>query len=470
VLLGLGAGQVISQAAPADGLTAPPNIVLLVLDDQDAFTPFWDAMPRTRQLVPDRGMTFTNMFSTTPICTPGRATILSGRQAHHTHVYTLVGPTGGWNFASQLQTTFPVALSRQGYMNALLGKTWGSTVPDPGWNVWVALGGDHLYEGYGYEVTEKSLAGAYSGYIGEEYSTDFLSDKAVAFLRERAGSPQPFFLYLAPTAPHLPLPPAPRHEATARARWNGRLPHRANYNERNIADKSQWLRSTGSVRSAAVPYADGEYYKRMGSLMAVDEMMDRVHRELVHLGEWDNTIVVVTSDNGYNLGSHRLIHKMAPYEESIRVPLAVAGPSVQVGEVDALVGLHDLAPTFIDLAGGTPQWAMDGQSLAPFLFDGPQAEVNWRSALIVEYNSGGVYPGYNPGGRMARGYSLDIPTYRGLRTSEHKYIRWNSTGEEEIYDLLSDPQELNNLLKTSRTPEVQQLRKSFRSELSHAFR
>jgi arylsulfatase A-like enzyme len=458
-------GQVLGQAEPLAAAPAQrPNFVLLVLDDQDAFTPFWDAMPRTRQLVPARGLIFTNAFSTTPICTPGRATILSGRQAHHTHVYTLVGPTGGWNFASQLGSTFAVALSQLGYTNALFGKTWGSTVPDPGWRVWCALGGDHMYEGYNYEVTEKALDGSYSNYIGGEYSTDFLADKAIGFLRARAGSSLPFFLYLAPTAPHLPLSPAPRHQAIAYQRWNGRLPHRADYNERNISDKSQWLKSTAAIRSAAVPYADGEYYKRMGSLMAVDEMMGRVHQELVRQGVWDNTIVIVTSDNGYNLGAHRLIHKMAPYEESIKVPLAVAGPGVVVDESNALVGLHDLAPTFIDLAGGTLHWPMDGQSLAPFLLEGAQADVNWRTSLIIEYNTGGVFPGYNPGGAMRRGYSLDIPTYRGLRTSDHKYIRWGATGEEEIYDLTSDPLELNNLVKTA-TPEVQQLRKAFRAQL-----
>jgi len=119
-----------------------------------------------------------------------------------------------------------------------------------------------------------------------------------------------------------------------------------------------------------VPYARQEYHKRMGSLLAVDEMMGRIRSVLVSQGRWDKTIVVVTSDNGYNLGAHRLIHKMAPYEESIRIPLYIAGPGISGGEVGKIVGLHDLAPTFLQLAGGQVPSYIDGKSLLPFLTTG----------------------------------------------------------------------------------------------------
>jgi N-acetylglucosamine-6-sulfatase len=442
-----------------------PNILLLVLDDQDAFTPFWDAMPRTRRMVRDKGMTFTTAFAPTPICAPGRCTLLSGRLAHNTGVFTLVGPYGGNNFSHQLNHTLPVELMRRGYTNAMFGKSWGTTQINPGWHVWCALGGDHMYEGYGYTVTEDSLHGPPRGYIGNKYSTDFLSDKVVEFLRDREGDRSPFFIWLGPTAPHLPLPPAPRHARIAQARWGGKLPKRPNFNEAEISDKSAWLRATGAVRSAAVPYAQGEYPKRMGSLMAVDEMMERIRRELLAQDEWDNTVVIVVSDNGYNLGSHRLIHKQAPYEESERVPLAIAGPGIAKGKVSKLVGIQDIAPTIVELAGGrVPGWMEDGRSLVPFLDGEDEANVRWRDAIVGEYIGGYVTPGYNPGGSMRRGYSLDLPTYTSLRTERYKYIRWQS-GEEEIYDLRADPYELSNMLKV-RKPGVTKLRQSLRAKLA----
>jgi arylsulfatase A-like enzyme len=237
--------------------------------------------------------------------------------------------------------------------------------------------------------------------------------------------------------------------AYAKSKWGNALPIRTNYNEPDVSDKSRWLRSTAAVRSEAVPYANEEYYKRMGSLMAVDELVARLARTLQAQGKWSNTVVIVTSDNGYNLGSHRLIHKMAPYEESIRIPMVFAGPGVAHGQVSQIVGLHDIAPTLIQLAGGSPPGDLDGRSLVPFMHHGASAAIPWRSAIVTEYDGGFVGIGYNPGGTMAAGFALDIPTYRSLRTDTKKYIYWTATGEEEVYDLASDPFELNNLVRTN---------------------
>jgi N-acetylglucosamine-6-sulfatase len=432
------------------GFPDKPNILVLMLDDQDDLTsPYWEAMPQTESMVRG-GVHFVNMFGATPICSPGRCTFLSGRLAHNTGVFTLVGPTGAWVFGSEVNTEFSVALSQLGYINAHFGKTWGETQPNPGWRRWCALGGNNIYTGYDYTVTDYWAGGHAANYMSQQYSTDFLSHKAVQFLQSQAGSNQPFFIYLAPTAPHLPLPPPRRYAFYAQRRWGNALPKRPNYNEKDISDKSSWLRAQGAVRSAAVPYASMEYHKRMGSLMAVDDMMAAVKEELVAQGKWQNTIVVFTSDNGYNLGAHRLIHKMAPYEESIHVPLYIAGPGVASGTVQGMVGLHDLAPTFIHLAGGQPAADIDGKSLIFFLATGSDnAEPNWRTVLVTEYNAGGVDPGYNPGGAERVGYSLDIPTYRSVRTPSYKYIHWTATREEEVYDLIHDPFELRNLTRAN---------------------
>jgi arylsulfatase A-like enzyme len=432
-------------------VAGPPNVILLLLDDQDATTPFWDAMPSTASLVCNRGMSFTTAISPTPICAPGRVTLLSGRLAHNTGVFTMAGPNGPDMFAGPtgVGQTIATALQGLGYVTAHFGKTWGSVTIDPGWHSWCCLTFPNLYEGTGYTVVEQVAVGAPSHYVSGEYSTDFLSDKAAAFLQQQAANPAPLFLFICPTAPHLPIPPPARHLAYAKSRWGNALPIRPNYNEADVSDKSNWLRSTAAVRSEAVPYANEEYYKRMGSLMAVDDLMARVAQILMAQGKWSNTVVIVTSDNGYNLGSHRLIHKMAPYEESLRIPLVIAGPGVAQGEVSQIVGLHDIAPTLIQLAGGVPPGDLDGRSLVPFLRQGAGAPVRWRGALVTEYDGGWVQIGYNPGGAMAEGFALDIPTYRSVRTNTQKYILWTATGEEEVYDLVGDPFELNNLVRTN---------------------
>ncbi len=418
------------RAQARNNIPIQPNILLLLLDDQDAYSPFWEAMPQTAAMV-SSGVNFRNAFSPTPICSPGRCTVLSGRLAHNTGVFTLVGPHGGWQFGSELGTTFAITLSQMGYTTAHFGKTWGGTQPEPGFQRWCALGGNNMYTGYGYQVTNYSVGGHASMYTSNVYVTDFLASQAVGYLRAQGDNPQPFFVCLAPTAPHLPLPPAPRHLDYAKEHWNGKLPIRPNFNEKDVSDKSSWLRSQAAVRSACVPYAKGEYFKRMGSLMSVDDMMVQVRNVLVAQGKWDNTILIVTSDNGYNLGSHRLIHKMAPYEESIRVPMYIAGPGIVAGQVNKMVGLHDLAPTFIQLAEAQVPGYIDGKSLLPFLVTGSDnGAPGWRTSLVTEYDTGGVHAGFNPGGAMRVGWELDIPTYRSVRTDRFKYIYWVATGEE----------------------------------------
>jgi arylsulfatase A-like enzyme len=452
VALGLIAAVLVWGHA-AGAVAGPPNVVLLLLDDQDAFTPYWDAMPVAASMLRARGMDFRTAIYPTPICAPARVTLLSGRLAHNTDVFTIAGPYGPVNFTGQTGRTVATALQSLGYVTAHMGKTWGSPATasianNPGWDVWIGLTGDHLYEGTNYQVFDQSMGGHSASYVSAEYSTDFLADRAVAFLRSQAGNPAPFFLWLSPTAPHLPLPPAARHVGIARARWS-HLAHRPNYKEADISDKPMWLRASGAVRSMGVSYADGEYWKRMGSLMAVDELLARVQAVLVQQGRWNNTVVILTSDNGYNLGSHRLIHKMAPYEESIHIPLTVAGPGIATGTTSRLVGLHDIAPTLIELAGGPPATDMDGRSLVPFLRHGDAAHLVWRGALLTEYMGGWIEPGYNPGGAVGRAWGLDIPTYRSVRTDQFKYVVWQGTGEEEVYDLAADPFELTNLTRTN---------------------
>jgi arylsulfatase A-like enzyme len=373
-----------------------------------------------------------------------------------------------------MANAFPAKLKNAGYTTGFIGKPWGSGTYDPGWSYWCRWAGDHMYEGTQVDVSEVSLSGQSSSYTKVQYTTDFLRDKAVSFLQALAGNNTPFFLYLCPTAPHLPLPPASRHQTYAQNTWQGQLAHRANYNEPDVSDKSAWLRNTADTRSHSVPYADQEYWWRMGSLMAVDEAMTSIRDTLIAQGKWANTVLILVSDNGYNLGSHRLIHKMAPYDESIRVPLSFTGPGIQACTISRIVGLHDIGPTILDLAGApvpvpsgrglglsrdngigvrllatapVPTDAMDGKSLVPFLRTGSNDAVPfWRTSIVTEYQSGGVQAGYKPSGSLGDAWQLDIATYKSIRTDTAKFIVFTDTNEEEVYDLVNDPQELNNLV------------------------
>ncbi|MEK7832038.1 MAG: sulfatase/phosphatase domain-containing protein, partial [Acidobacteriota bacterium] len=173
-------------------------------------------------------------------------------------------------------------------------------------------------------------------------------------------------------------------------------------------------------------------------------------------GERENTLIVFTSDNGYNLGAHRLIHKMAPYEESVRVPLVIAGPGITARKEDRMALEIDFAPTFLELAGVTIPSDVDGRSLLPLFSNDPTE--NWRNDFIAQYLSSGDSQ-KSVGTEMPIGYEWlasiqDIPSYKALRTAEYTYIEWYADDqfkgihEVELYDLRRDPYQLFNLLST----------------------
>jgi arylsulfatase A-like enzyme len=170
-------------------------------------------------------------------------------------------------------------------------------------------------------------------------------------------------------------------------------------------------------------------------------------------GEYDSTMLVFLSDNGYNFGAHRLLAKMAPYEESLRVPFAIAGPGVPHESQPALVTHEDLAPTLLDLAGAAVPDTMDGRSMRP-LFEGQT--TGWRSDFLAEFSGK-----YNPfflydtldqvRWYIAAGaLPVLVPTWRAVRSEQYVYIQWygGDVHDYELYDLDADPYELTNLIAT----------------------
>jgi N-acetylglucosamine-6-sulfatase len=456
-----------------------PNIVMILSDDlDDRISPYWeratskgldDPLKKTRALLVDKGVRFVNAFAPTPICCPARATLLTGLYGHNTGVLTNGGPYGGWQTflaKGNEQKTVAVQLQAAGYKTALYGKYLNGIDSDPGhippgWNDWQAFVDNISYVGYGYTMNENGQMVRYGGPQqkapdgGDNYSTDVISRKAVAFLNQAKASPsQPFFLYLAPTAPHLPLPPAPRD--ANHPYKDASSPQPPNFQEPDVSDKSPWLKANADLRAAEVAaWNPIDFRNRQGSLYALDDLVESVIQTLQQNGQLENTYVVFTSDNGYNLGAHRLIHKMAPYEESIRVPLAIRGPGIPAGvKRPEMAAEIDFMPTALDWAGVAPTTTLDGMSWKPLLSTTPSG--NWRTDLLLQYVENGAANGI--GSEMPPSVPVilgqDIPTYRALRNEGHLYVEFTAPGTEqfhqyELYDLQKDPFQLMNLLSTA---------------------
>jgi arylsulfatase A-like enzyme len=435
------------------------NIVMIVVDDLDQLiTPHWDAMPRARELLAGKGTTFTNSFAPDPVCCPARATILAGKYAHNTGVYDNTPPDGGHETFKQRgeDDTIATRLRSAGYTTGFLGKYLNGYEEDPthvppGWSEWFGLA-EGFYKGFDYTVNHNGTIESY-GDAEADYQTDVISRQSERFVEEaEADDDRPFFLVVAPTVPHIPLPPAPRHTDH---QWVGAPPPETpNFDEADVSDKPLWLRDgsprvVGSTNDRA---NRRDFPNRMGSLLALDDMIVSIVDTLRSTGELDDTYIVFTSDNGYMLGSHRLLGKQVAYEESIRVPLVIVGPGVPTGADERYASQVDFAATFLDIAGAPLPDSYDGMSLLPLL---QGEDPSWRDDVLIEYKSTD-WPATletmdQVRARLATGKQpVGIPTYAGLRTPEYLYVQWyrGPEHEYELYDLEADPYQLENLVAT----------------------
>ncbi|MGF1663886.1 MAG: sulfatase [Kineosporiaceae bacterium] len=445
-----------TPTAQAEGSAAAtggdrPNVVVVMADDLDARVPFWDAMPQTAALLRDRGLEFEQAFSPDPTCCPARASLYTGDLAHNTGVLEN-GSIGDPETVSGFETfvangyeddTVFRYLQDAGYATGFVGK-WMNDAPadyvPPDLDTYIGTTDSNAFSGYEYTLNENGTLVGY-GSAEEDYVTDVLAAKSREFVHDSAAAGEPFYLLAGPTPPHAPMPPAPRHADHEYA--EATLPRSENFNEADVSDKPQWLQEQAEQRSAAVEATvDEDYQDRMGSLYALDDMVAGLVEEVRAAGELDSTYFVFTSDNGYNWGSHTLLQKFAAYEESIRVPLVVAGPGVATGTTDSLALMPDLAPTVLDLAGiEVPD--LDTRSLVPLL-DGT-APPDWRTDFLAEYGSDD-YDTDLPD-------LIDVPKWRAVRTATHIYIETYADEADqgrvtdvELYNLRRDPYQLENLL------------------------
>jgi arylsulfatase A-like enzyme len=423
-------------------------------------------LDRMKALMADQGTTFNQYFTPNAMCCPSRASTLTGQYSHNTDVFGNGYPHGGYQtfFEKGLENqTVATALQEAGYRTALIGKYLNGypnvgqeTHVPPGWDEWAVRldhdasydddgpGTDHVF--YDYVLNENGTLVNY-GNTEEDYATDVFTKKAIQFIQER--SKQPFFIYLAPLAPHNPSTSAPRYQD--KFIDSPSLPMGPNFFEADVSDKPPYIQSLPDLENALPTdpkYSDvmtemtTRFRDRLRCMLAIEDMIQQIVTTLKQNGQLDNTYIFFTSDNGFHLGQHRVIKgKGLTYEEDIRVPLIVRGPNVQPKQnLRYLLKNSDLAPTFVDLAGSSVPDTMDGKSFKRLLgsnIPNDDASVHqFRRRFLIE----------RPG---SWGIRTDFDKYvqywdDGKITYEELYIYRNDGPIKDISNVTLDPYELEN--------------------------
>jgi len=452
--------------APGAREGARPNVVVILVDDLRwddiavAGHPFVET-PNIDRLARE-GARFLNAFAATPLCSPSRASILTGQHIHNNGIIDNTSRDS----ASHRLPTFAIPLQSAGYRTGFFGK-WHMGNDDtrrPGWTRWVAM------KGQGEAVDPKlNVDGTRSTVKG--YVTDVLTDYAVEFIRTSRESP--FLLFLAHKAVHpnvmqrddgsvVALDSQPEGFVAAE-RHRGRyatqpVPRRPNALRAPVG-KPALARAIPGLPplSPATGTSDGDIRSRLEMVLAVDESLGRIVATLDSLGSLDNTLIAFTSDHGYFYGEHGLDQeRRLAYEETARIPLLVRYPRVaRAGSTPAqLAQTIDVASTILEIAGVRDTVARDGRSLVPVLSGSPTA---WRHSILLEYYNDTVFP------------RILTMGYKAVRTERYKYIRYTDlAGMDELYDLETDPFEMENLIDTERgrallpelTAELERLQRS----------
>ncbi len=420
------------------------NVVLIVADDLD--WNLWNRIPRLRALA-RQGTTFTNYVVSDSLCCPSRTSLLRGQYVHNHMVVSNDSATGGgWPVFRDdgypkdcLATWLHDAGVRTGligkYLNEFPATTAEQTSVQPGWDDFV-VPISHMsdYRGYDYQVDDNGTIVSY-GHAPRDFLNDVLDDRAREFLGSAGDH---FFLELSTFTPHLPSPVAPRHRGSHAGEQAPRDPSYGTA----VVDAPSWLAGLPPIRPALAAHLDRTWVRRAESAESVADSVDAVQQALLASGHADDTLVLVTSDNGFHVGSHRMHRgKRSAFDSDTVVPLVVIGPGVARGlAVTEMASEIDLAPTVAHVLGAqSPSWS-DGRSLWPLLPDGSAPSgvpVTWRTGVLSE-SLGVVRPG-DPDYQL-----IAPPSFASLRTRAWLYVEY-ADGEKELYDRVGDPYETVNV-------------------------
>ncbi len=411
------------------------NIIFILTDDHRydymGFTGKvpWLKTPNMDRLAAE-GTYFPNAFVTTSLCSPSRASILTGMYSHqHTIVDNHAPDPGNLKF-------FPEYLQEAGYQTSFFGK-WHmgdeNDDPRPGFDHWESFKGQGVY--YNPTINRN---GEHISYADSTYITDLLTENAIDWLKER-DQDRPFFLYLSHKAVHAAFKPARRHKGMYKNQKIDLPPtyHQTKTGEYRDLKWPQWVadqriswhgvdymyHGDGQLQELVVDYCE--------TLMGVDESVGAIMNFLEAEGLEETTMIIYMGDNGFSWGEHGLIDKRHFYEESVKVPFLLKHPGMQKAgtTMDAMVQNIDVGPTVLDIAGIKKPAQMPGYSVLPVL----QGEDSARKEIFYEYYWEYDFP--------------MTPTVFGLRTDRYKYIRYHGIWDRnELYDLESDPDEMYNLI------------------------
>lgn len=484
-------------ARPDGAIASRPNFVVIQTDDQtlkSTRATFVDrggkrrpVMPNLRKLLIGRGFEFRRAFTTTPLCAPSRASLLTGQYPHNTKLRGNSGKRGGWSGWEVLpirDRNLAVALQQDGYRTIHIGKFTNDYrgrvgrgiqrgIP-PGWNQWITVS-DFFHRGmdrtryYGYRFNRQGepygpfggprrdargcSRGIFSRY-GARRICGHLTDRGTFLAtRQIRNSTRPFLLNLNYSSPHVefyrphlnnrsPNGPRPsvRHNGTAK---RTPLPRPRAFNEQDLSDKPGFLRERlkrfdrREIRQMEVWY---RYY--LESLRGVDQGVRELVRTLRRVGKLRSTYIIFSSDNGLFFGEHRLgLSKFVPYQESVRVPLLIRGPGIPGGRTSRQpVSLIDVAPTIAGLADSDLGYRADGQGLSRF-WKRPSRKSD-RPLLLELGRSELTSPPTEFAVRRKAPFVSHIGMVAGR--GRFKLIDYGR-GRLELYDLKRDPHELSNL-------------------------
>lgn len=429
-----------------------PNILFILVDDMrfDDYHSGGHSFVETPNIdrIAKEGADFKNMFCTTPLCSPSRAAFLTGQYAHHNRI---IDNTAKDKLSHELITFPRILKEKAGYQTAFIGK-WHMGNDDsrrPGFDYWIGMPGqgeaiDPLLNVNG---TRQRVTG---------YVTDLFTNYALDFLEQKED--KPFLLYLSHKALHPNV--VQRDDGSVINIGEGEFiaaeRHKSKYIDKMFskrpnygippADKPALMRTIGDLPPLSIHTATAEktIRDRAEMLLAIDEGLGKLMEYLEQRDLLNNTILVVTGDNGFWYGEHGLNEeRRLAYEEGIRIPLIMRYPPlIRPGlKINEMVQNIDLAPGLLSMCGITPPATMDGRSILP-LFD--TKKKDWRKELYFEYYSDIVFPRINNMG------------YKAIRTDRYKYIRYHQLEDmDEVYDLKNDPYELNNIYSTKKGKKIQ---------------
>ena len=424
---------------------SPRNIVVFLIDDLRFDAVGYAGHPFLKTPNIDRlatnGANFKNAFVTTSLCSPSRATILTGLYAHSHRV------VDNYNPVDKELMFFPQLLQTSGYETAFVGK-WhmgDDEQPQRGFDHWVSFKGQGIYWPHdtglnvkGRYVPQATKSGINVNGVNVDqkgYITDELTDYAVQWLDGRKKH-KPWMIYLSHKAVHADFLPPNRYAYKFKDEAVN-LPDNWSTQPAGFYDVPMWVKNQRNSRHGTefAYYTDldlANYYRRYcETILAVDDSVGKVTSWLEKSGQLDSTLILFLGDNGFLFGEHGLIDKRCAYEESIRIPMFVHCPDIVKPEtvISEVVANLDVAPTLLEVAGLPVPPQMQGRSMLPLL---KGESVAWRDYLLYEYYWERNYP--------------QTPTMHAVRGDRFKYVRYHGIWDtDELYDLKADPLERTNL-------------------------